>query len=630
MIKQLEKNVYELIAAGEVIERPASVIKELVENSVDAGAKRITVEIKNGGITFMRVTDDGCGIPYKEVPLAFLRHATSKVNDKNDLNSIVTLGFRGEALASISAVARVEISTKCSENELGTRYRICGSIEEIYEETGCPNGSTIVIRDLFYNVPARKKFLKRESIEATAIINIVEKIALSHPKIAFQVINNGNIEWNTPDIGDLYSTVRALYGKTFADDLLPVDFSDNNVKIYGYTVKPLYAKPKRIYQNFFVNKRFVRSIFLRKTVEEAYQSLTMQGKFPAFVLFIDVDPSLIDVNIHPSKAEVRFANEKDVQSALYFAVKNAFSQNGLLYDFEFERDSDVKKVTVENIEIVKFQKDLFYNTETENYEIKSELQSGNFVKTDLVFEEKKVYIEPENSDTEFEKAADIVYKESKNISENVAEFKYITEKSFEEKKAITVEKTQPFISVIGEFKKSYILAETENGLTIIDKHAAHERVIYEELKNKIEFDSQFLMFPVEILLTGFESDAVSNNINLFENLGFAVDLSQKPYLKITAVPQIFEGLDIENVVSEIVKNITEEKVDVQSEKYDDIIHTMACKAAIKANDITSVAELQYLANKVYFDVNIRHCPHGRPILFYITLNEIEKKFKRII
>jgi DNA mismatch repair protein MutL len=416
-----------------------------------------------------------------------------------------------------------------------------------------------------------------------------------------------------------------------------VEFSDNNVKIYGYTVKPLYAKPKRIYQNFFVNKRFVRSIFLRKTVEEAYQSLTMQGKFPAFVLFIDVDPSLIDVNIHPSKAEVRFANEKDVQGALYFAVKNAFSQNGLLYDFEFEREVTAKKVTAENTETAKFQKDLFYNTQTENYEIKSELQSENISKKADIFTENIT----DNIISKLENITDNVYpkseitsrninSESENTSKNVSEFKYINEKSFEEKKAIIAEETEPFIRVIGEFKKSYILAETENGLTIIDKHAAHERVIYEELKSKIEFDSQFLMFPVEILLTGFEFNAISNNINLFENLGFKVDLSENSHLKITAVPQIFEDLDIENLVSEIIRNITEEKIDIQSEKYDDIIHTMACKAAIKANDVTSVAELQYLANKVYFDVNIRHCPHGRPILFYITLNEIEKKFKRII
>ncbi|MDR0918154.1 MAG: DNA mismatch repair endonuclease MutL [Oscillospiraceae bacterium] len=575
MINLLDKSIFELIAAGEVIERPASVIKELVENAIDAGAKRITVEIKNGGIRFMRVTDDGCGMSYEDVPLAFLRHATSKVSAKDDLDKITTLGFRGEALASVSAVSRVELTTKRQEDNLGTEYRICGSVEEVYEECGCADGTNIVIRDLFYNVPARRKFLRNNNSEAAAVINVVEKAALSHPEIAFQIINNGNLEWNTPAVNDLFTTIRALYGKNFAGDMIPVEYYDKNVKIYGYTVKPLYARNRRKAQNFFVNKRYVHSLMLRRSIEEAYHSLIMQGKFPACVLFIEVDPSLVDVNIHPAKAEVRFANERDVNNTLYFAIKNAFIQNGLLYDFRIEQET-------EDISLKpKFDNDLFFNTQAETFETKAELLDDTDISLTEYIETKKPIPSP------ILKQLEIPSISQKNFSKHIeADFRYIQPV----KNPVPNEEEKLFINVLGEFNKSYILAETNNGLTIIDKHAAHERVLYEKLKNETDIESQFLLHPLKILLTKSEFNGIKENVNLLENLGFSVDISEEPVLKITSVPQIFEDLDIEAVFTEIIKNIADGKISVQSEKYDDILHTMACKAAIKARDITSSEE----------------------------------------
>ena len=337
VITVLDKSVSELIAAGEVIERPASVIKELVENSIDAGAKRITVEIKNGGTSFMRIVDDGCGMSAEDVPKAFLRHATSKVREKIDLENIHTLGFRGEALASVAAVSRITVLTKRPEDELGSEYEIAGDIRSEVIDCGCPDGTTIIIRDLFFNVPARRKFMKKDTSEGNAVSQIIQKIAISHPEIAFKFLRDNKLEFHSDGTGELISSIHAVYGKDFARDLIPVGHEQDGGSVYGYVIKPLFAKSNRSFQNFFVNGRYVKSKACSVAVESAYDNLLMTGKFPACVLMLNMPADSLDVNIHPSKAEVRFADEKKIIDAIYFAVKNAFLRDGLIYDFQTKK-----------------------------------------------------------------------------------------------------------------------------------------------------------------------------------------------------------------------------------------------------------------------------------------------------
>jgi len=322
-VQILSKETSELIAAGEVIERPSSIVKELIENSIDSGATAITIEIKHGGISYLRVTDNGCGIEHEDVPTAFLRHATSKIRDKTDLDSILTLGFRGEALASICAVAKVDVLTKISDERFGTHYTINGGVEKEYERTGCPDGTTIIIRDIFYNVPARLKFLKKDVAEGNAIASIVDKIAISHPEIAFKFIRDNRQEFITPGDGELYSSVYAVMGKQFAASMIPVDYELNGIKIDGFTVKPLFGRPNRTMQHFFINGRYVKSLVCTRSLEHAYQNSIMEGKFPSCVLRLTIPPSILDVNVHPAKIEVRFTDERIIADSIFFAVKNA-------------------------------------------------------------------------------------------------------------------------------------------------------------------------------------------------------------------------------------------------------------------------------------------------------------------
>ena len=339
-IAVLSKEISELIAAGEVIERPASVVKEVVENAIDAEAKHITVEIKHGGTTYMRVADDGSGIASEDVPTAFFRHATSKIHDRKDLESIYTLGFRGEALASIAAVSKVTLLTKRREDDYGTHYEIIGGTPTGEpEQGGCPDGTTILIRDLFFNVPVRQRFMKKDVTEANAVSQIVQKIALSHPEISFQMIRDNRMEFCTDGNGDLYAAIYALFGKEFAHDLIPVQYDDGFLRVSGYVGKPLYSKSNRTFQHFFINGRYIRSRVCSVALESAYQNLIMTGKFPTCVLMLEMLPVDLDVNVHPAKAEVRFTSEKNVADSLFFAVKNALLENGLIYDFQFRHNA---------------------------------------------------------------------------------------------------------------------------------------------------------------------------------------------------------------------------------------------------------------------------------------------------
>ena len=674
-INVLSKEISELIAAGEVIERPSSVIKELVENSIDSGATHITVEIKNGGTTYMRVTDDGCGMSFDDVPKAFLRHATSKIREKEDLDNILTLGFRGEALASVAAVARVEIMTKQKEELYGALYTIEGSVEKSHEQSGCPDGTTVIIRDLFYNVPARRKFMKKDVTEANAVSNILQKITMSHPDIAFRFIRDNRTEFNSSGDGELFSAVYAVYGRDFARDLIPVDYEYEGVHVGGYVIKPLYSKNNRAFQNFFVNGRYVRSRLCSAALENAYTNMIMTGKFPACVLLIDLPPHNMDVNIHPTKAEVRFTNEKSVSDAVYFAVKNAMMKDWLIYEFELKPHADWTKAAPEQEEM-KQQEFLFTPVdkieETEQklaeatapvntppQPVRREYAEEPYtadIKPSTAYDEHKqftapvyekpvqsapVYEEPTPAPTVSESIPEPVPVKEPEPPAPVEGFSYITQQAFTavqpapaqpaaEEKEESVWTEKPKIRVIGEAFGLYVIAELgDDTMIMIDKHAAHERIIFERLKSRnCRQYSQQLLTGVRVLLTGDEFSALETNQELLADLGFTFDFSEKPCAVATAVPTFIMELDMEDIISEIANNLRMYSHDPQSHMLDDMLHTVACKSAIKGNDKNSIEELQSLAEQVYFDERIRHCPHGRPVIFTMTKSNISHQFKR--
>lgn len=646
-INILSREMSELIAAGEVIERPASVIKELVENAIDSGAGHITVEIKNGGLPYMRVTDDGCGMSFDDVPKAFLRHATSKILTKDDLENICTLGFRGEALASVSAVSRAETMTKQKDETYGTLYRIEGSEEVLHEKSGCPDGTTIIIRDLFYNVPARRKFMKKEVTEANAVSQVIQRITLSHPEISFKFIRDNRIEFNSSGDGELFSAVYAVYGRDFARDMMPVDYEDNGIHITGYAVKPLYSKNNRSFQNFFVNGRYVHSKICSVALESAYENMVMTGKFPACVLMIDIAPSAVDVNIHPSKAEVRFTNEKEVSDTVFSAVKNAMVKDGLIYEFELKPTAKQTDVTVQEKEEIEQQQEFIFTPvdRIEETEKKLAENNNNSVPEEVLetaeIEVCSAYGKPE---TAVRKPLKIPQEtENKTVSEPFENFSYISSKSFEtaetpEKKTVSepekstesVWTEKQKIRVIGEAFGLYVIAETEdNKIVMIDKHAAHERIIFERLKSRnCRQYAQMLINEIKVLLTAEEFSAMEENRELLEDMGFLFDFSENPCVSAKAVPTFVTELDIEAVISEIADNLRLYRHNPQSHMLDDMLHTVACKAAIKANDKNSMSELQSLAEQVYYDEKIRHCPHGRPVMFTMTKNNIAHQFGR--
>lgn len=663
-INILDKETAELIAAGEVIERPSSVIKELVENSIDSGASHITVEIKNGGATYMRVTDDGCGMAFDDVPKAFLRHATSKITEKADLDNILTLGFRGEALASIAAVSRVELMTKQKDETYGTLYNIEGSSETLHDKGGCPDGTTIIIRDLFYNVPARRKFMKKDVTEANAVSQILQKITLSHPSVSFKFIRDNRMEFNSSGDGELFSAVYAVYGRDFARDLIAVDYTYEGIHIGGYVIKPLYAKANRAFQNFFVNGRYVRSKLCSAALENSYENMIMTGKFPACVLFIDLPPNDMDVNIHPAKAEVRFVNEKNVSDAVYFAVKNAFMNDGLLYSFELKPKTDwTKPVPQEEIrqqEFIFTPVDKIEETERKMAETPAAdhvpqcsapaaptMAAPKHVDTKLLADIEEDEREQEISTVEneaVEKGGNCAQEEPVSEAdppeapESIEGFSYISSRSFESapepkkepEKKLSEWTEKPKIRVIGEAFGLYIVAELgDDTFVMIDKHAAHERIIFERLKSRnCRQYSQTLLTGVKVLLTADEFGALEANSEMLADMGFTFDFSERPCVTATAVPTFLPEEEMENVISEIAENLRLYKHQPQSRILDDMLHTVACKSAIRGNDKNSLAELQSLAEQVYLDERIRHCPHGRPVMFTMSKNNIAHQFGR--
>lgn len=701
VINVLDKHIAELIAAGEVVERPSSVIKELVENSIDAGAKNITVEIKNGGTTFMRVADDGCGIYRDDIKKAFLRHATSKVKTANDLDTISTLGFRGEALASISAVSRLQVITKNENEEIGSCYEIEGGDEISLEEAGCPTGTTFVIRDLFYNIPARSKFLKKDVAEGNAVSALMDKIVLSHPEVAFTFIRDGKQVLRTFGDGKLLSAIYSVFGKDFAKGLIPVDYTLDSVSVKGYISKPINARPNRNMQNFFINGRFVKTRTGMAALEEAYKGSIMVGKFPSAVLQLTVPYEIIDVNVHPAKIEVRFINERPVFDAIYHAVKTALQQGDERKQIHFKENTafnEIKKVNPFNNAQAVFAKaentpaekpikpieriePVLKNSEPKPYnpfdelDLKDEktkpvsidnlkmsdstnpfdIYSKQAIKRNSELENKKA----EFSKQKLEKAEQLILKatqqeeslpkqeitvddltaessetpiETEVSKEEVKPLKEISENKTDNNDALTeLPKEQTKLRFLGEAFNTYIIVEkNDNEVLIIDKHAAHERIIYEKLKaDSGSANVQYLLTPITVTLDKIDYDAAVSNLDMFAKCSFDVEDFGNGTLLVRSAPQYLAATEIADCITEMSGYIASGKKDIYTEKMDWFYHNVSCRSAIKAGNKSTVQELMDIAWTLEKNPQIKYCPHGRPICIVMTKYEIEKQFGRL-
>lgn len=701
LINVLDKHIAELIAAGEVVERPSSVIKELVENSIDAGAKNITVEIKNGGTTFMRVADDGCGIYRDDIKKAFLRHATSKVKTANDLDMISTLGFRGEALASISAVSRLQVITKNENEEIGSCYEIEGGDEISLEEAGCPTGTTFVIRDLFYNIPARSKFLKKDVAEGNAVSALMDKIVLSHPEVAFTFIRDGKQVLRTFGDGKLLSAIYSVFGKDFAKGLIPVDYTLDSVTVKGYISKPINSRPNRNMQNFFINGRFVKTRTGMAALEEAYKGSIMVGKFPSAVLQLTVPYEIIDVNVHPAKIEVRFINERPVFDAIYHAVKTALQQGDERKQVHFKENTafnEIKKVNPFNNAQAVFAKaentpaekpikpieriePVLKNSEPKPYnpfdelDLKDEkpkpvsidnlkmsdssnpfdIYSKQAIKRNSELENKKA----EFSKQKLEKAEQLILKatqqeeslpkqeitvddltaesmetpiETEVSKEEVKPLKEISENKTDNNDALTeLPKEQTKLRFLGEAFNTYIIVEkNDNEVLIIDKHAAHERIIYEKLKaDSGSANVQYLLTPITVTLDKIDYDAAVSNLDMFAKCSFDVEDFGNGTLLVRSAPQYLAATEIADCITEMSGYIASGKKDIYTEKMDWFYHNVSCRSAIKAGNKSTVQELMDIAWTLEKNPQIKYCPHGRPICIVMTKYEIEKQFGRL-
>lgn len=661
VINVLDKHVAELIAAGEVVERPASVIKELVENAIDAGAKHITVEIKNGGTTFMRVTDDGCGFLREDVKLAFLRHATSKVREQDDLDHIATLGFRGEALASISAVSRLQLITKSAKEDTGTSYIIEGGEEKSFDDAGCPVGTTFVIRDLFYNIPARAKFLKKDVSEGNTVSNIVDKTALSHPEIAFTFVRDGKQALKTFGDGKLLSAIYAVFGREFATSLIPVDYQLDGITVSGYVSKPVNSRPNRNMQNFFINGRYVKSRTAMAALEEAFKGSIMVGKFPSCVLNLSLPFEAIDVNVHPSKIEVRFINERPVFDAVYHAAKSALLKHDDRKQAHFKDDSALHEIrrssTFNNAQAVfrkpgppkvqppikpKDEFNPFSDIEFSKPNPKPKLQSLD----DLHLTDKKKpfdvyskqavkntkreesYSNPQNQPLPLIQKPDTP-KPAVIADKPKAEEIVVTEKPNSEP-VVLYEQQKDELKYVGELFDTYIIVEkNQKEMLLIDKHAAHERIIYEMLKaEKAGSSAQLLLTPITVTLGKSEYDAAINHLDMFSDCSFEVEDFGNSTLLVRSAPQYIEAAEVADCITEMADYISMGKNDIFTEKMDWFYHNVACRSAIKAGHKNSAQELIDIVKTLEENPQIRYCPHGRPICIVMKKSEIERQFGR--
>ena len=678
-INILDRETAELIAAGEVIERPASVVKELVENSIDAGATAITVEIQHGGVRLIRVTDNGCGIEREDVPKAFLRHATSKVLRPEDLDRIGTLGFRGEALASICAVSECEILTRAAAEEIGTRYTLAGECAGELAEAGCPVGTTVTVKNLFYNVPARMKFLKKDSTEGTAVATLIDRLALSHPEIAFKFIRDRETKLATPGSGDLLATIFAVYGNEFGRGLIPVECESGPIRVSGYLARPECCRPSRSMEHFFINRRYVKSVTMMAAVEESYRNHIMVGKFPGCIIELTIDPAQVDVNVHPAKLEVKLSDERSVFDAVVNACRGALSRmnrtvavrdvGGKRFS-EFElyhrpaegtqtrmtaeqyrqmAESLPEKKTFGGVSMLSSGGSSRYGSslppkgtsygmgeqppaEPRKWEpkqetpIKTENETAEKAIDDIAEAPPAAAEKPELAPQEPEREAAAAEPAVPNEHEP---------EPIEEAPTVAGEEetTEPEYRLIGEVFATYLLAEHGNELLLIDKHAAHERILFNRLKRQHRsgrVERQMLLVPLTVELAREQYDAAMQNPDCFERAGFAVEDFGEGCLRVREVPAVLEDVPAEDLLCELCERLLQRSGMDEEAIYDELYHSAACKAAIKGNIPSMEQEQQELLRLLKEDPTVRNCPHGRPVAVVITRRELERMFGRIV
>ncbi|MBP3387072.1 MAG: DNA mismatch repair endonuclease MutL [Clostridia bacterium] len=626
IINLLDIQTANLIAAGEVVERPSSAIKELCENSVDAGAKNVTVEIKNGGNTYIRVTDDGKGISDDDLPKTILRHATSKIRCGDDLDGISTLGFRGEALAAISSVSRMQILSKQEGDKIGRTLVSNDEVGIVISDVGCPVGTTVIVKDLFYNVPARRKFLKRDATEAASVSSVVEKMALSHPEISFRYICDGETRFITAGDGKLISAIYAIQGRAFGSTLEKVEYTDGDMILFGYVSRPDSPRGSRSAQNFFVNKRFVRSKTMMAALEEAFSSYIPRGKFPACCIHVSINPKQIDVNVHPAKLEVKFSEEKRIFDLVYYGVKSHLSAR----EIEKKEENDLPPLDPKIVELLKTP--IRFKGEEETEPQKEEMAPIPEDKpTEKHREEPPAYRIPT-----FEKTimVDPTPREETPSSEPPKEDEELKGQlflSYDEATEETSikESTSDDYRIVGEVYDAYAIVEKKDGIYFIDKHAAHERILYEQLKKQNSKYAQQLFEPMPVDLATELCDALDENKEMLARYGFIYEINGTEVL-LQAIPDTL--LQSKSDVRQYIESLASKLVDGDTlpieERTDRALFTVACKAALKAGISNHIAHTEWVVRRVMTDEGIRYCPHGRPIMRRIEKREIDKFFDR--
>ncbi len=669
-IRVLDTHTAELIAAGEVVERPASVVKELMENSIDAGARHMEVEIEQGGVRLIRVQDDGGGILAQEVPLAFLRHATSKVKNENDLDAIATLGFRGEALASIASVSRVELLTHAKEDDDACLYKIEGGVEIELSEAARPLGTTFSVRDLFYNTPARMKFLKKDASEAAFVTELVGRLALSHPEVAVRYLRDGKEVFHTPGEDNLTSAAYAVLGKEFAKGLFFTEYQKPPYSVQGLVTWPNMCRKSRSMQFFFINGRFVKSRTMMAALEQAYRKKTMHGRFPGCILFLTMPPELVDVNVHPAKTEVRFASETEVFSAVYAAVKEALEQEDdrhatmkLAQSASLPNASPVETVVppensiaeekpkdgFEHLPIQEMVQTLASSEEVVPYRIIKQKQKPGFLSPDATefgldirrHEQEIPAVEscvPQQMEAEIPLGSKNVERDAQTASldalipvrvDGITE-KIANESELEETLLYAANDADKNLCYIGELFSTYILAQCNETLYVIDKHAAHERILYEKFAGERKcVDAQMLLCPVAVSLGGAEKAALLDNEDILRESGIEFEEFGGGDLLVRAVPADIRHEDIEGLLVDVAKGLVQGNQVVCDEKTEWVLHSMACRAAVKGGDNTPSSQLLHLAQQILNKVVPPFCPHGRPVVLEITRKELEKQFGRL-
>ncbi len=643
-IKLLDQETINQIAAGEVIDRPSSIVKELMENAIDAGSTAITVEIKDGGVSFIRITDNGCGINKDDIHMAFLRHCTSKIESAKDLLTIASLGFRGEALSSIAAVSQVELITKTKASLTGIRYVIEGGEEKTLEDIGAPDGTTFIIRNLFYNTPARRKFLKSATTEAGYISDIIEKIALSHPEISVRFINGSQSRIHTSGNGKLKDVIYNIYGRDIASNLIEVNYQNEAMNIKGYIGKPVISRGNRNFENYFINGRFIKNAMIYRGIEEAYKPYMMQHKYPFTALHIDIDKVLCDVNVHPSKMEIRFRNQDEIYLFLYKSLADALTEKELIPAVELPTPKPVKAsnpIQTLNLnqvlvsETVSTQNSVPVNDEA-NTTIQEHitLHTAPKVATDKKQDSKASHIEPfeQKRMEEFKEQLKLDEQNKVLLKENASSYETKQINMFEDR--LLSKEALPMHRIIGQLFDTYWLIEYNNSLYIIDQHAAHEKVLFERTMKSIkdrQVTSQKIIPPIILSLTLKEENLLNEHMNLFTQIGYEIEHFGGSEYAVRAVPYNLFSISKKELLMNMIDTLAEEVSGISNnELIIEKIASMSCKAAIKGNMSISYEEANELIKELLSLDNPYNCPHGRPTIISMTKYELEKKFKRIV